>query len=110
MREFIVYTLSRLGLFVVAYAIIAAIYLAATGESALPVFWPLLVAIIVSSVASVYLLRGQRERFAAVVERRAAAGTRRAEERGAAEQAEAEQAGQERAEQERREAERRDED
>lgn len=105
MREFIVYTLSRLGLFVVAYAIVAGIYLAATGESALPMFWPLLVAIIVSSVASVYLLRGQRERFAAVVERRAAAGTRRAEERRAAEQADAD-----RAEAERREAEHRDED
>lgn len=86
MREFVVYTLSRLGLFLVAYAVIAGVYLAATGESVLPMFWPLVAAIIVSSVASVYLLRGQRARFAAAVERRAAAAKQRADERRETEQ------------------------
>lgn len=83
MKEFVIYTVSRLGLFAAAYAIIVVVYLLVTGESAIPMFWPLLVAIVVSSIASVFLLRGQRERFAAVVERRAATASRRAQERSA---------------------------
>lgn len=79
MKEFVVYTLSRLGLFVAAYALVAGV-LALVGDGyRVFVFWPILAALVLSSIASVYLLRGQRERFAAVVERRAAAATRRFE-------------------------------
>lgn len=79
MKEFFVYTAARLGLFVASYAIVIGIYLLVTGERSVPLFWPFLLAIVISSVASVYLLKGQRARFAAVVERRAAAASRRFE-------------------------------
>jgi membrane protein implicated in regulation of membrane protease activity len=70
---------SRLGLFVASYAVVVGIYLLVTGGDAVPLFWPFLVAIVISSVASVYLLKAQRARFAAVVERRAAAASQRLE-------------------------------
>jgi len=78
-KEFVVYTLARLGLFVASYAVIAGIYLLVTGGDTLPLLWPLLLAAVVSAVASYVMLRGQRERFAAVVQRRAEAATRRFE-------------------------------
>ncbi|HZJ04166.1 MAG TPA: DUF4229 domain-containing protein [Nocardioidaceae bacterium] len=77
MKQFIVYTFARLGLFVASYAVIIAIFLLVSDEGPLPTLWPLLAAVVVSSIASVYLLRRQREQLAAVVERRAAAATRR---------------------------------
>ena len=80
MREFVVYTLSRLGLFVATYAIVLGVLAAfSSDDEALPLLWPLIVAVVISSLGSVYLLRGQRARFAAVVERRAAAASRRFE-------------------------------
>jgi len=78
-KEFVVYTLARLGLFVASYAVIAGIYLLVTGGDTLPLLWPLLLAAVVSAVASYVMLRGQRDRFAAVVQRRAEAATRRFE-------------------------------
>lgn len=80
MKEFWVYTASRLGLFVVSYAAIAGVYLLASDDTQVPLIWPFLLAAIISSIASVYLLRGQRERFAAVVQRRADAASTRFEE------------------------------
>ena len=80
MREFLVYTLARLGLFVASYAVIVGIYLLVTGGDDVPVLWPLLLAAIVSSIASVYLLRQLRERFAQVIDRRARAASQRFEE------------------------------
>lgn len=79
-KEFVIYTASRLGLFLASYAVVVGIYLLVTGADSIPLFWPFLVAIVISSVASVFLLKGQRARFAAVVERRAAAASRRFEE------------------------------
>lgn len=78
-KEFVIYTVSRLGLFVASYAVVIGIYLLVTGDRSIPMFWPFLVAIGLSSIGSVYLLKAQRARFAAVVERRAAAATRRYE-------------------------------
>ncbi|RYU14889.1 DUF4229 domain-containing protein [Nocardioides iriomotensis] len=88
MKEFVVYTLSRIGIFVASYAVIAGVYLAVTGGDSIPLLWPLLLAAVVSAVASYYLLRGQRERFAAVVQRRAERATAAFEERKAREDAE----------------------
>lgn len=79
MKEFVVYTLARLGLFVVAWVLVVLVFLLLTEDQAVPMLWPFLAAIVASSIASVYLLRRQRERFAAVVERRAAAASRRFE-------------------------------
>lgn len=78
-RDFVVYTLARIALFVAAYAVTVGVYALVTDDSAVPVLWPLLVAIVVSSIASVYLLRGLRERFVDVVQRRAAAASQRFE-------------------------------
>jgi hypothetical protein len=79
-KEFVVYTLSRLGLFAASYALVVGVYLLVSGADAVPLFWPLVVAVVISAAGSLYLLRGQRARFAAVVERRATAATRRFEE------------------------------
>lgn len=70
MKEFAVYTAARLGLFVVSYALVVGVYLAVAGGP-IPLFWPLLLAIVISAIASAYLLRAQRERFARVVQQRA---------------------------------------
>jgi hypothetical protein len=78
-REFAVYTLARVGLFVASYAVVAGVYVLVTGSREVPLLWPFVVAIVMSAVASFYLLGGMRDRFAAVVERRAAAASRRFE-------------------------------
>lgn len=80
MKEFVIYTTSRLGLFVASYALVIGVYLLTTGADEIPMFWPFLVAIVISSISSVYLLKAQRARFADVVGRRADAATRRFEE------------------------------
>jgi hypothetical protein len=78
-KEFATYTLARLGLFVASYAIIAGGYMLITRAGSVPILWPLLAAAAVSAVASFYLLRGPRERFAQRVDERAAAAARRFE-------------------------------
>ena len=79
MKEFVVYTVARLGLFLASYAVIAGVYMVATGTRHVPVVWPFLLAALVSAVGSYYLLRGPRARFAARVEQRAANLSRRFE-------------------------------
>jgi hypothetical protein len=82
-KEFAVYTAARLGLFVASYAVVAGVYLLVTGNDSLPVLWPLLLAAVISSVASMTMLRTQRQRFADVVERRARAAADRSATRAA---------------------------
>jgi hypothetical protein len=79
-KEFAVYTLARLGLFVASYAVVIGVYLLVAGTEHVPVFWPLLVALVISSALSVSLLRGLRARFAAKVQERAQNASRRFEE------------------------------
>jgi hypothetical protein len=78
-KDFAVYTLARIGLFVASFAVIAGVWMLVTGGDQVPVLWPLLLAAVVSAVASYYLLQGPRSRFAARVEARAAAASRRFE-------------------------------
>ena len=80
MKEFAVYTVARLGLFVASYAVVVGVYMIFAGTHSVPLLWPFFVAVVISAVASYYLLKGPRERFAARVERRAAAASRRFEE------------------------------
>ena len=54
-----------------SYVVIVGVYLLVSGDRQIPLFWPFLLAIVVSAIASVYLLRAQRERFAQAVQRRA---------------------------------------
>jgi hypothetical protein len=79
-KDFAIYTLARIGLFVASYAVIAGVWMLASGSRSVPILWPLLLAAVVSAVASFYLLRGPRERFAARVDARASAAVRRFEE------------------------------
>jgi uncharacterized membrane protein len=68
-REFAVYTLLRLGLFAATYAIILGIWVLAGGSA--PWFPALIIAFVVSGIASYFLLNGQRVAFATKVEKRA---------------------------------------
>ena len=70
MKEFVVYTGLRLGMFVSAFVIVAGIWALASDQK-VNLIWPLLIAMVVSAVGSVYLLKGPRERFAARIEERA---------------------------------------
>lgn len=79
MKAFLVYTAARLGLFVLAWVVIVVGYVLLGGDADVPMLWPFIAAVVVSSIASVYLLRRPRERFAAVIEKRAAAISRRVE-------------------------------
>lgn len=80
MREFVVYTVMRLLLFVTTYAVLAGVWALAFGREG--VLWlPFIVAVIVSSLLSLRLLAPQRERFAAVVQRRAERATERFDQR-----------------------------
>jgi Protein of unknown function (DUF4229) len=76
-KEFAVYTLARIGLFVASYLVITGLFLA-FGRSSL--LLQLLLAAAVSAVASYYLLQGPRQRFAARVDARASNIARRFEE------------------------------
>ena len=72
-KEFVVYTLMRLVMFVAAFGIVAGIWLAVAGR--VPVMWALVVALAVSGVASYFVLDRQRERFAQRVDERARKAT-----------------------------------
>ena len=79
-KEFIVYTAARFGVFAATYALVLGGYLLVDNDGPVPVLGPLLVAAILSSVISVYLLRGMRERFAERVGQRADRVSQRFEE------------------------------
>jgi len=79
-KEFVVYTLARIGLFVAVYAIVVGVHLLVTGGDTIPLLWPLLLAAVISAAASYKMLAGPRGRFASSVERRARTATRRFEE------------------------------
>jgi hypothetical protein len=76
-KEFAVYTLARIGLFVASYVVITGLFLA-FGRSS--VLLQIVLAAVASAVASYYLLQGPRQRFAARVDARAANIARRFEE------------------------------
>ncbi|MGZ4438281.1 MAG: DUF4229 domain-containing protein [Nocardioides sp.] len=80
MKEFAVYTLARIGLFVAALVVFVGIWLLAGLGTGPALLVPVLVAAVVSAVASYSMLRGPRERFAAKVQERAANASRRFEE------------------------------
>ncbi|WP_110207870.1 DUF4229 domain-containing protein [Nocardioides daejeonensis] len=69
MKEFVVYTLLRIGLFAGALAIVVGIWSLVGDE--VPMLWAVVVAFLISGVASLVLLNRQREQFAARVEERA---------------------------------------
>jgi mannitol-specific phosphotransferase system IIBC component len=68
-KEFVVYTALRIGLFVTSLVVVAAIWVPVAGEGSL--LWPIVIAFVVSGVASYFLLNRQREALARRVEGRA---------------------------------------
>lgn len=77
MKDFLFYTVARIGLLVASFLVIGGISLA-FGFSNL--FVILVLSAVVSAVASYYLLQGPRARFAARVDSRASRVVRRFEE------------------------------
>jgi hypothetical protein len=69
-KEFVFYTLARIGMFLASFAIILGLWVTLVGADG-AVLWSLLLAAVVSAVASYYLLQGPRRSFAARVEERA---------------------------------------
>jgi len=70
-KEFALYTVARLGLFVACYAVVLALVAGVAGRDAASGIWPLVVAVAVSAVVSAYALRGLRQRVTARVYERA---------------------------------------
>jgi hypothetical protein len=79
-KDFLIYTLARIGLFVASFAVIAGVWMLVTDSDTVPLIWPLILSAVVSAVASYYLLQGPRARFAARVDARATNMARRFEE------------------------------
>lgn len=73
MKEFVVYTLLRLVVLVATFAIVAGIWILAAGN--LDWFWSLVIAFLVSGLASYTVLNRQRMAFAARVDARAQKAT-----------------------------------
>ena len=74
MKEFVVYTALRIVLFLASLGIIVGIWSAVTGGS-VHLFWSVVLAFLVSGIASYFILNRQRDAFAARVEQRASKAT-----------------------------------
>ncbi len=80
MKTFATYTAARLGLFLVAFGLVWLIGRRFLDSFDATILWSALLALLISSVASIFLLRGLRESLAAQVEGRALRMSRRYEE------------------------------
>jgi uncharacterized protein DUF4229 len=85
-KEFVVYTALRLGLFLLTWAAVTGAWLLATDEAKLGLTF--LVTLVLSDVGSYFVLAGPREKLARQVEERAGRATAAFEERRAREDAE----------------------
>lgn len=71
MKEFVIYSGLRLLLLVGCFVVVAGIWSLLDPDDEIPVLGPLLVAVLLSGVASYFLLNRQREAFAQRVQTRA---------------------------------------
>lgn len=78
MKEFWIYTLLRLVLFVASFAIVVGVWLLIGGQ--VPVLWALVIALVMSGLGSYFLLNRQREALAQRVQTRAERMTAKVEE------------------------------
>ncbi len=69
MKEFVVYTAMRIGLFVASLVVVFGVWMLLSDQ--VPVLWAVVIAFVMSGLASYFLLNRQREAFARRVERRA---------------------------------------
>ena len=71
-KEFVIYTVMRLALFVATFAIVAGVWALVAGSFTSSAWLPvLIVSLVISGIASYFLLSGQRVAFASRVEKRA---------------------------------------
>jgi uncharacterized membrane protein len=70
-KEFLVYTGLRAGIFLGSLLVVGGTWALVTGDDQVPAVWVVLVAFLLSGVASLFLLNRQREAFARRVETRA---------------------------------------
>lgn len=84
MKEFVVYTALRIALFLASFGIVVGV-MALALDGRVHLFWAVVLAFLISGVASFYLLDRQREAFARRVETRAAKAAAAFEERKARE-------------------------
>ncbi|MGN6782597.1 MAG: DUF4229 domain-containing protein [Marmoricola sp.] len=87
MKDFVVYTALRILLFVACYAVLAGLWVLLGGGDTGAFVWPFIGAALVSSLLSLRLLDGPRERLAASVQARASRASARFEEMKAREDA-----------------------
>ena len=71
MKHFVIYTVLRLALFLATFAVLSTVTVLIFGGSTETWFLSLLLAAVISSVLSLRVLAGPRERFAESVEARA---------------------------------------
>ena len=71
MKEFLVYTAMRIGLFVGSLAVVIGAWSLVAGDDGVPALWAVVIALLLSGVASYFLLNRQRAAFAARVQERA---------------------------------------
>jgi uncharacterized membrane protein len=84
-KEFVVYTALRVLLFVASFGVVLGLW--ALLADAVPLLWVVVIAFVLSGIASYFLLNRPRAAFAARVEERAARATAAFEERRAREDA-----------------------
>ena len=79
-KEFWIYTGLRAAVFVASFAVVAGIWALVTGAEGVPVFWTLLLALVLSGIVSFVVLDRPRRALATRVEQRASRATRKFEE------------------------------
>lgn len=84
MKEFVVYTVLRIVLFLASFGIVVGL-MALAFDGRYNLFWAVVLAFLISGVASYFILDRQREAFARRVETRAAKAAAAFEERKARE-------------------------
>jgi ABC-type bacteriocin/lantibiotic exporter with double-glycine peptidase domain len=79
MKYFLLYTLARVGLFAVAFGIIWLLLFSWVSWTYGSLLWTVLLAAIISAIASIFVLRSLRERFASEIAARAERMSKRIE-------------------------------
>ena len=87
MKEFVVYTVMRIALFLASFGVVVGV-MALVFDGRYNLFWAVILAFLISGVASFFILDRQREAFARRVEARASRAAAAFEERKAREDSE----------------------
>jgi uncharacterized membrane protein len=83
-KEFVVYTAMRIALFLASFGVVAGV-MALVFDGRYNLFWAVILAFLISGIASYFILNRQREAFARRVESRASRASAAFEERRARE-------------------------